>query len=292
MKRMLCVALSIFFFISNIAIAQMKYGQLNVISKQAKYVVFLDDKRQGETPLRLNKIIAGTHLLVIINTYSLKNVVDKTILVKPGELTTIVVEDLTNTKPLVGMGVDNSSNIINISDTMYENKMKYKREKIELVITREIKGKTTTSTIHDILGIKGVDLSQSYFSGQEIKNWTIVMGGYENVAEEELCSLAGDQKKADEITKEKDAIKDIKNYGSLIFWCGAGVWLLGSSIREPVQRQSNDTIAGAIGIIGLLITSLNNPKEHYLDPLYAMELADKYNIKLKRSLYLPDDYEP
>lgn len=91
MKRLISAFL-IICFTSTLAAAQMQYGQLNVLSRTKKYQIMLDEELKGITPLKLEKVIAGTHHLKALDPDNAP-ALDKIISIKAGELTTIVIED-------------------------------------------------------------------------------------------------------------------------------------------------------------------------------------------------------
>jgi hypothetical protein len=91
MKKLICTFL-ILSFISTFVMAEMKYGQLNVLSRTKEYKIILDEELKGLTPLKLERVIAGTHHLRALESDSAA-ALDKIISIKAGELTTIVVED-------------------------------------------------------------------------------------------------------------------------------------------------------------------------------------------------------
>lgn len=87
-------------FIAAFVIAEMKYGQLNVIASYGKYKIYVDGEEGGMTPLKLEKIIAGTHQLVLVDTNTFEKVYDKTITIAAGEVTTIVPDDEMPQQPI------------------------------------------------------------------------------------------------------------------------------------------------------------------------------------------------
>lgn len=93
--------------------AEMKQGQLNIIAKKGVYKVFLDEVAVGETPLKLQNVIAGNHLLRVVDPSNLRTLIDKSVLVKPEEVTTVVVEE----------GIVPQLTNLDYSSKQYEDKM-------------------------------------------------------------------------------------------------------------------------------------------------------------------------
>ena len=55
--------------------------------------------------------------------------------------------------------------------------------------------------------------------------------------------------------------------------------------------QTVITGSGLITAIGFFTSAFNLPPNHYIEPDYAQMKIDEYNIKLKRSLDLPINFD-
>ncbi|MFA4844483.1 MAG: hypothetical protein WC632_06010 [Candidatus Margulisiibacteriota bacterium] len=127
MKKTICLfvliilALNIIFSGAALAL-DMQYGQLKVLSKGPACYVFVDEEKSGETPLFLEEVVAGSHSIRAVETKSLKTKYEKLVVIKSGELTTIMVDD-ENYSPSTNQYYSGSS------DRMLSNLSLYSSEK-------------------------------------------------------------------------------------------------------------------------------------------------------------------
>jgi len=57
------------------------------------------------------------------------------------------------------------------------------------------------------------------------------------------------------------------------------------------NSSASISAGGVVTAIGFLISAFNSSQKHYLNPDYAQEEADNYNINLKKELNLPINFE-
>ena len=186
-----------------------------------------------------------------------------------------------------------------ISDQQYINQLKYRNNKLELLTKkRQIDERRsyshtdidTTIFSYEAYSDISTDVDTQSLSRSEVKEiteWYIYKGGVRELSDIEFLEVIEDQTnlaRALTIENQKARMRTIGNIfiggGILVMVGGAGL-SAGQSIIT----------AGALGMTaGFFISAFNLSPAHYIQPDYAQEKIDEYNIALKRKLDLPLDY--
>ncbi|OGB87491.1 hypothetical protein A3H38_03000 [candidate division WOR-1 bacterium RIFCSPLOWO2_02_FULL_46_20] len=181
----------------------------------------------------------------------------------------------------------------------YVNQLTYKNSKLQLVINKRLiderknYGHTdidTTTYSYEAYSTSNTDISTSSLSQSEVKEiteWYIFKGGVRKLSDLEFLELIGDK---DELVRIRDLEfqkAGTRNAGNLIIGTGFLV-MLGGAATSAGQTV---TTAGALGmILGFFVNAFNRSPDHYIQPDYAQEKIDFYNLSLKKKLELPVDY--
>ncbi len=184
--------------------------------------------------------------------------------------------------------------------TDYEKKLEYKRKKIEILVkTRlvgEVSGYTTTDIYETIISPEaGYQYKWGYATARtggttqyrEVSDWIILKGGIRELSDLEFLEMTGNIERIQEISRIISERNRKMWIGNIIGLLGIGTVLYGSS-----QGSSGTITTGAIfTLAGIIMSTINSPQKHYIMPDFAQEEADKYNIRLKKSLGLPLEFE-
>lgn len=187
-----------------------------------------------------------------------------------------------------------------ISDSDYEKRLEYRRKKIEIMVKTNTVGETSaytdfnawSSTISPEAGY-----SYNYTSGQsrsgvsstvkEVSNWVIIRGGVRELSDTEFLSIVGDTDDAARVQATVDERDKWAMIGNVTGVIGICIAVAGSAAGET----STITAGAVVSILGFVLSSFNYQPKHYIAADYALELTDNYNIKLKKDLGLPIDFE-
>lgn len=185
------------------------------------------------------------------------------------------------------------------ADQQYLNKLKYQRDKLTLVVKQRQVDERRSYSYTDIdtytytyeayshsstdISTTGYDRSEK----REITDWYIYKGGIRKLSDPEFLALVGDKEKLAYVMKEEEAKGGIRMIGNVFIVTGLLVMLGGAAASAP----EGTTTAGALGMTaGFFINAFNMSPRHYIEPDFAQEKIDDYNIKLKQDLGLPLDY--
>ncbi len=193
-----------------------------------------------------------------------------------------------------------SSNIAFAAETEYEKKLEYKRKKIVILVKTRTIGETnaysTTDTWSNTVSPEA-GYSQTYssattnsgstFGFREVSDWVIIRGGVRELADVAFLEITGNAALAAEIQKKSDESEKWRTIGAITGITGLVIAIAGAS-----ASSTGAIAAGSIlSLVGFTVSSLNTSPKHYIAADYALELADKYNIKLKKDLGLPVNFE-
>jgi len=192
------------------------------------------------------------------------------------------------------------SSIPAFAQSDYEKKLEYKRKKIVLLVKTAFRGEssgyrttdTWSTTVSPEAGYSytyssGTTRSDKSITFKEVSDWVIVRGGIRELSDVEFLKITGNRKEAEKVQSEIDERNKWMWIGTIGGLVGLGVALAGSSNGEV----GTITVGSAISLVGFFIGSVNMPKQHYIAADFALEEADLYNIKLKKELGLPIDFE-
>lgn len=186
------------------------------------------------------------------------------------------------------------------AQTDYEKKLEYKRKKIDILVKTFLKGETSAYTTTDTWGTTispEAGYSYTYTYGttrrgetillKEVSDWVIIRGGVRELSDVELLKITGNKEEAKETQAVIDERAKWMTIGTIGGILGIGVAIAGSSDGNT----GTITAGSAISLLGFIISSLNLPQKHYIAADYALEETDLYNIRLKKELGLPIDFE-
>ncbi len=187
-----------------------------------------------------------------------------------------------------------------LAETDYEKKLEYRRKKIQIMVKTSMLGETSgytstdnwSSTISPEAGTSytysyGTQRTNSTVQFKEISNWVLVRGGVRELSDVEFLQITGNDAMARDIQAKIDERNKWMMIGTIGGVIGIGVAIAGSS-NGDVGTLSVGT---ALSIIGFLVSSFNLPQKHYIAADYALEQSDLYNIRVKKELGLPIDFE-
>jgi hypothetical protein len=189
---------------------------------------------------------------------------------------------------------------IAFAQTDYEKKLEYKRKKLDILVKTYLKGEASAYTASDswsttISPEAGYSYTYTYGTTRtdksilfkEVSDWLIIRGGVRQLSDVEFLKITGNHGMAKEVQSEIDERGKWVMIGTIGGLLGIVVAVGGSSDGNT----STITIGSAISLIGFLISSMNLPKKHYIAADYALEESDLYNIRIKKELSLPIDFE-
>jgi hypothetical protein len=122
---------------------------------------------------------------------------------------------------------------------------------------------------------------------REISEWYIYKGGVRELSDIEFLEMVGENALLAKILKEEDQKSGMRNIGNILIGTGLITMIGGAATSAGSATVSG----GAIGMtIGFFLNAFNRSPDHYIKPDFALEKIDEYNIRLKKSLGLPLDY--
>jgi len=185
------------------------------------------------------------------------------------------------------------------ADQEYVNKLKYQRNKLALVTKqREVDERSsysytdvdTYTYTYEAYSHSSTDISTQHYDRsekKEITDWYIYRGRLRQLSDAEFLALVGARNKLAVVMKEEQAKAGMRTWGNIFIGTGLLVMLGGAALNAT----EGTTMAGALGMTaGFVINAFNMPPAHYIEPDFAQEKIDEYNISLKRKLGLPLDY--
>jgi len=187
-----------------------------------------------------------------------------------------------------------------LSEEGYINQLTYHRNKLELVIKKRMVDERrsysytdidfTTYTWEAYTFTTGDIATQSLARAEakEITEWYIYKGALRQLSDLEFLALVGDQAEYDRVKEIEGQKGRMRNIGNISIGVGLLAMIGGAAFSADTAIISGGAFATALGFI---ISALNLPPKHYIQPDYAQEKIDEYNIALKKKLDLPLDFE-
>lgn len=187
-----------------------------------------------------------------------------------------------------------------LTDQQYINQLKYKRNKLELVTQKRLidekrsygsKDINTVSYTWEAYTFSDTDVSTSNIERSEIKavtEWHIYKGKVKKLNDVEFLRLVGDQEILAKIMKIDQARAQRLTIGNVFIGTGLLGMLGGAAFSAG---QTVITLSGLVTTSGFFVSAFNLPPDHYIEPDYTQMKIDEYNIKLKRSLDLPINFD-
>jgi len=295
MKRLFSCMFILLVLISSAAQAQK--GTVKVFSEIKGVQLFIDEVLQGTDVTLLDSVTVGTHYLKAVKDNVI--IFSDLITVNQNAVTTVLIK---NTKDVQEK----------MLESKYEEIQKFKNNRLEVMLSS--KYVTSTSGVSNSMYfpgyyvVTGTTFSNSSSTTEQETDWFIARGGKVKITEMELARLADNQDAVKRIEQVNDQI-DKKNARIMKRMNTGGIMLLTGTVSVLVSLADvlladflNDTVAASlmaggllVGVIGLANVQLSKPvpyPSHYLTLEEAIQLTDTYNRNLKKSLGLPDNYEP
>jgi hypothetical protein len=187
-----------------------------------------------------------------------------------------------------------------ISDQAYINQLNYRHNKLELT--------TKTRVIDESRSYSSTDISsttQSYeaFSQtygnietsslqrteqKEVTEWYIYKGGVERISDLEFLKLIDDRARLDQARQKQKERDSWRLLGNVSIGAGIITMLGGAAVSAG---QTVVTGGAIVTTLGFFVSAFNMEPHHYIKQGYALNKIDEYNIKLKKKLNLPLDFE-
>ncbi|MFH1387008.1 MAG: hypothetical protein ABIH50_05030 [bacterium] len=184
-------------------------------------------------------------------------------------------------------------------DQDYINKLDYQRNKLEIRsrtrIVNENRSYSSTDINTQTYSFEAYsqtygNVSTSALQKSEVKErteWAVFKGQIKRLSDLEFLNLVGDQAESARIAGLEANRSNLSSIGTYSIGLGIAAMIGGAafSAGQPV------IIGGALTTtVGFFISAFNSPPRHYVEPDYAQQKIDEYNINLKKKLNLPLDY--
>lgn len=186
------------------------------------------------------------------------------------------------------------------ADQEYINKLAYRRDKLNLIVkSREVEEKRSyASTDISTTTYSYEAYSQTYGNvatsalqrteAKEISDWYVYKGGIRELSDIEFLALVGDRAEAARIRDQDDRRSGMRMIGNVAIGAGAVTMIAGAGFSAG---QSVITGGALVMVTGFFVNAFNLSPHHYIQPDYAQEKIDEYNVALKKKLDLPLTYE-
>ena len=187
-----------------------------------------------------------------------------------------------------------------VSEQEYINQLTYQRSKLELIVKKRIINEnrsysytdiesttyTWESYSHTSSGISTQSLSRA--EAKEVMDWYVYKGGVRELSDLELLELTGDNTALPRIREMEDQKGRLRLVGNVSIGLGLLTMIGGAAFSAEQPVISGGAFAT---VIGFFISAFNQSPHHYIEPDFAQEKIDLYNVELKRKLNLPLDYK-
>lgn len=186
------------------------------------------------------------------------------------------------------------------ADQEYINKLAYRRDKLNLIVkSRQVQENRSYSTTDISSYTYSYEAySQTYGNiatsalqrseAKEISDWYVYKGGIRELSDTEFLELVGDRAEAARVRDQDERKAGMRLIGNIAIGAGAVTMIAGAgfSAGQPVIT------GGALTMVtGFFVSAFNLSPHHYIQPDYAQEKIDGYNVALKKKLNLPLTYE-
>jgi len=189
---------------------------------------------------------------------------------------------------------------VELSDQEYINQLSYKNNKLSLVSKDRLIDEKRNYTYTDVdtttysieaFSMTSTDISTDTLSRSEVKeitDWFIYKGTLRKLSDVEFLVLINDQAMLAQARESESNKANLRNIGNIFLGTGILTMLAGTA----TSAGSTIITGGALAMTaGFFFNAFNYPPAHYLQPDYAQEKIDEYNINLKRKLNLPINYD-
>jgi hypothetical protein len=187
-----------------------------------------------------------------------------------------------------------------ISEEAYRNQLAYRRSRLQLVTKKRLIDVKRSYSHTDIdtysytweayaygtTDITTQSLAQA--EAKEVTDWYIFKGGIRELSDIDFLHLVGDKAKLELVKDWENQKAGMRNIGNASIGLGFLVMVGAAAFSGG---QSVITGGAVLMAVGFVVSALNTSPHHYIQPDYAQEKIDDYNINLKKKLDLPLDFE-
>ncbi|MCX5751572.1 MAG: hypothetical protein NT099_07910 [Candidatus Saganbacteria bacterium] len=187
------------------------------------------------------------------------------------------------------------------TDKLYLSKQTYQHSKLELVtkkrLVRERENYSNTDITTTTYSVEA-SYSRSYTNiatanlardeDKEITNWYLYKGGVRELSDLDFVQIIGDPVEFNRIMNLESQKANWRMLGGVTLGIGIATMIGGAALGANQSIISGGALAT---VAGFFISAFNFSPAHYIQPDYAMEKVDEYNLNLKKKLGLPVDYE-
>jgi|GEM_PF-835928 len=186
-----------------------------------------------------------------------------------------------------------------ISDQEYINRLEYRNNRLELVTKKRHIDETRRYSYTDIdthtytyeaYSTSSTDISTQALSRSEVKEiteWYIYKGGIRELSDADFLELIGDRQMYDYVVSQEQQKGRVRTIGNVLIISGTVIMVGGAAMSAGEATVTG----GALGMVtGFFLNAFYASPQHYIQPDYAQQKIDEYNIALKRKLGLPLNY--
>jgi hypothetical protein len=187
------------------------------------------------------------------------------------------------------------------ADKLYLSKQTYAHSKLELITkTRLVRERenysntditTTTYSVEASYSRSFTNIATANLARDEdkqIAEWHIYRGGVRELSDLDFVQIVGDQAEFNRILNMEQQKANWRAAGGVVLGLGIVTMIGGAALGANQSVIGGGALAT---VAGFFISAFNFSPAHYIQPDYALEKVDEYNLKLKKKLGLPIDYE-
>jgi hypothetical protein len=186
------------------------------------------------------------------------------------------------------------------ADQTYINQLSYRHNKLEIIIkhrTVDINRSFTSTDInsttftYEALSQTWGNISTTSTARRETKDitdWFIFKGGVRELSDLEFLQLVGDRTQYERVRGLDESMGRMRLAGNIAIGLGISAMLGGASLSASQSIISGGALLTAVGFF---VSAFNAPAHHYIEPDFAQNKCDEYNIALKQKLNLPLNFE-
>ncbi len=185
------------------------------------------------------------------------------------------------------------------ADQAYLNRLNYNNNKLVIVtktrLVSESRHYGSTDINTDIFSYEAysnisTDINTQSLNRSEVKEieeWSVIKGGIRKLNDLEFLQLVGDQAEFNRVSRIDGQKASWRLGGNILIGAGLAGLIGGAALSagQPLIMGSALVMTG-----GFFLSAFNLAPAHYIQPDYAQQKIDEYNIKLKKKLNLPIDY--
>lgn len=187
-----------------------------------------------------------------------------------------------------------------LSEQEYKNQLAYRRSRLNLVSKKRLVDVKrsyshtdidTTTYTWEAYSLSNTDITTSSMNraeAREIMEWYIYKGGLRELSDIEFLELVNDRDILEQVKDWEAQKANMRNIGNTSIGLGFLVMVGGAALSGG---QTTITGGAVLMACGFMVSALNTSPSHYIQPDYAQEKIDDYNITLKKELGLPLDFE-